>query len=406
LSAANCLKFFYSGSHRIIAPIDTLKKVRPLLGVLGITRIANITGLDRIGIPVCMACRPNSRSLSVSQGKGLDVLSAKASAVMESIESYHAEHAAVPLRLGSYEELRYAHACANPKLLPRPDDQKWHPYLPILWTEATDFVTEQAVLVPYELVHLNATLDSIPGEGSFLASSSGLASGNHLLEAISHAICELIERDALALSRLLPDWSARRLDLSTVDDAGCRWLIDKFQAVGIELGVWDVSSDVGVAAYLCCGLDSEQDHFHPMPVAVGSGCHPSRSVALSRALTEAAQCRATLIAGTRDDLSARDYEYLFSAEAASPWRKAIEAPASRSFQSAPDFLSDNLHDDVEWELAQLRHAGLNQVIVVDLTKPEFQVPVVRVIIPGLEPDDEDRKLGPRSLVTLNGKEHP
>src|SRR6202020_1763686 len=86
------------GTHRLVSPETTLARVRPLRPVMGITRIANITGLDCIGIPVTMVCRPNARSLAVSQGKGLDLTAAKVSGVMESIEGYHAEHITLPLK--------------------------------------------------------------------------------------------------------------------------------------------------------------------------------------------------------------------------------------------------------------------------------------------------------------------
>jgi YcaO-like protein with predicted kinase domain len=66
-----------SGTHRLVPPAETLARLRPLLPKLGITRVANVTGLDTIGIPVAMAVRPNSRSLSVSQGKGLDLDAAR-----------------------------------------------------------------------------------------------------------------------------------------------------------------------------------------------------------------------------------------------------------------------------------------------------------------------------------------
>ena len=78
-------KSFYRGTHRLVAPEQTLARVSRLMPVMGITRIANVTGLDRIGVPVVMVCRPNSRSLSVSQGKGVDLLAAKASGLMESL---------------------------------------------------------------------------------------------------------------------------------------------------------------------------------------------------------------------------------------------------------------------------------------------------------------------------------
>ena len=87
---------------------------------MGITRIANVTGLDTIGIPVVMVCRPNSRSVSVSQGKGLTLAAAKASGVMESVEGYHAEHITLALEMLELQELRYSHRVADPEDLPRP----------------------------------------------------------------------------------------------------------------------------------------------------------------------------------------------------------------------------------------------------------------------------------------------
>ena len=84
-------KGYRLGTHRLIDPQATLEHIRPRLPEMGITRIANVTGLDRIGLPVVMVTRPNSRSLAGAQGKGLDLDSAMASGVMESVESYHAE---------------------------------------------------------------------------------------------------------------------------------------------------------------------------------------------------------------------------------------------------------------------------------------------------------------------------
>src|SRR5690348_13948976 len=64
-------KTYLCGTHRTVEPEETLRKTIPLMPAMGITRIANITGLDRIGLPVVLVTRPNSRSLAVSQGKGL-----------------------------------------------------------------------------------------------------------------------------------------------------------------------------------------------------------------------------------------------------------------------------------------------------------------------------------------------
>ncbi|MHC4093368.1 MAG: YcaO-like family protein, partial [Planctomycetota bacterium] len=67
------------GTHRTVSPAETLARLTPLLPQMGITRVANITGLDFIGIPVVMVCRPNSRSIAVAQGKGLELVAAKVS---------------------------------------------------------------------------------------------------------------------------------------------------------------------------------------------------------------------------------------------------------------------------------------------------------------------------------------
>ena len=98
-------KTYFRGTHRSLAPAETLRRFEPKLPALGITRLADITGLDCVGLPVYVAIRPNSRNLSTSQGKGFDHDSAKASAMMESIESWHAERVSIPVVQDSYQSL-------------------------------------------------------------------------------------------------------------------------------------------------------------------------------------------------------------------------------------------------------------------------------------------------------------
>src|SRR6266849_2793011 len=192
-------KHFHSGTHRIIAPEETLRRVQPFAPVMGITRIANVTGLDCIGLPVVMVCRPNSRSVAVSQGKGLDLDAAKASGLMESIEAYHAETITSPLRLCTYEELRYTHHVVDIGRLPMPSTSTFNPNSKILWCEGHDLLNDESVFVPYETVHTDYTWPLPTGSGCFACSSNGLASGNHISEAISHGICEVVERDSSTL---------------------------------------------------------------------------------------------------------------------------------------------------------------------------------------------------------------
>src|SRR5512135_2506397 len=103
------IKRHWHGTHRTRAPEATLAALGPRLGDFGITRIANLTGLDRTGIPVVMVCRPNARSSAVFHGKGIDISAAKASGLMAAIETWHAEHVQLPLRYGSATDLDAVH---------------------------------------------------------------------------------------------------------------------------------------------------------------------------------------------------------------------------------------------------------------------------------------------------------
>jgi YcaO-like protein with predicted kinase domain len=380
-------KVFLEGTHRVTDPLTTLQQVGNLMPEMGITRIANVTGLDRLQIPVAFACRPNSRGLSVSQGKGLSVDAAKASALMEAVESYHAERITAPLRCASFDDLVRDSAVVDPDQLPAASGLSFDRSTPTLWIEGQDIVTETTIWVPYEIVETNYTLPFADRPRSFQCTTNGLASGNHPLEAILHGVCEVVERDAVAV------WSARsieyklqsRVDLNTVDEADCRRVLDIFVRAGLSVDVWDITSDIGIPAFRARIVD----------ISAGSGCsysadgtgaHPSRSIALLRALTEAAQCRLTLITGSRDDIFRADYEReRRQAEHDDHVDLQLDTvQQGLDFREGPGWLAPTLEEDVSTARDQLRAAGLSQLIVVDLTRSEFGIPVVRVIIPGLE----------------------
>lgn len=354
--------------------------------IMGVTRVANVTGLDGIGIPVVMVCRPNSRSVSVSQGKGVDILAARASGLMEAAELYHAETITIPLYLASYEELRYKHVVAEPRQLARDARSRFSPNLRLLWAEGRDLLSDDPVLVPYETVHTNYTIPPPDGYGCFSATSNGLASGNHLLEAISHGLCEVIERDATTLWKLRSEerLDVGRLDLSSVDDPTCLQLLAKFDDAGVTVGVWDITSEIPLPVFACFVLPREDSELWSSGrVAAGFGCHPARGIALARALTEAAQSRLTLIPGSRDDFGREVYAPCPD----EPLLNALQGDtplSTKRFCDAPNGGGDTLEADVEWELEGLKGAGFHQVIVINLTKDEFGIPVVRVVVPGLE----------------------
>jgi len=384
------VKGFRNGTDRLIDPEQTLARVRRLMPVMGITRMANVTGLDVIGVPVVMVCRPNSRSLSVAQGKGLTLAAARASGLMESIESFHAERIALPLLNGCYEDICHSHHMIDIARLPRPVESSYHPYLPLLWIEGLDLLTSEERWLPYDAVHTDYRSKTTGTTGVFSMTSNGLASGNHRLEAVSHGICEVVERDCNARwSRLSQAEKLRtRVDLDTVDDPGCRWVLDRFDEAGVAVGVWDQTSEIGLAAFRCDICDRREDRLRRLYAASGMGCHPRRGIALLRALTEAAQSRLTAISGSRDDTFRADYDRTRDADALRAMRAVLGSEGGRvDFRAVADVDFDSFDADVSWELDRLRRSGVEQAVVVDLSKPEFNLPVVRVVIPGLEPDD-------------------
>jgi ribosomal protein S12 methylthiotransferase accessory factor len=380
------MKAYRSGTHRTVSPDETLKRVLPFAPVMGITRIANVTGLDSVGIPVVMVCRPNSRSVAVSQGKGVDLPAAKASGLMESIEAYHAETITSPVRLCTHEELRYEYNVVDLQQLPMLSTTNFNSTLKIPWCEGNDLLNEEPAFVPFETVHTDYTWPPPAGSGSFVCSSNGLASGNHLTEAISHAICEVVERDATTLWRFLDPTAqeSTAVDLTTVDDPDCRRFIETIERAGLTIAAWETTSDVGIASFMCVIYARDDDLMRRVPPASGTGCHPARSIALLRALSESAQSRLTRITGSRDDLSSDSYSDQRHDAALELMRGRLAARGSRSFRDAPDWDGATFDADVKWELDRLREARIEQVIAIDLTKDFFKIPVVRVVIPGLE----------------------
>ncbi len=378
-------KAYRRGTHRVVPPEQTLARVSAFARQIGITRVANITGLDDVGIPVAQAVRPNSRSLSVSQGKGLTIAAAKASALMESVETYLAERIDRPVLIASYEDLVERRPVVDPAALPRLAGSKFQPGLKIAWIDGHNLFDQAAIWVPYEMVHTDWSVPLAQGSGCFPATSNGLASGNTGDEALVHAIAEVIERDGVALWHALDEsgQAARRVDPGTVDDQACQWLLDRFDRAGIDVAIWDLTTELAVPTFRVHTLD-RGDGFRSAQPAGGSGCHPDPAVALSRALTEAAQSRVTYISGARDDAGRAAYLDRRDEATKAAARRYFRQPLSRSFRDVAGHAAESVDADLEWLLTRLEASGVRQVIALDLSQPRFPVSAVRVIIPGLE----------------------
>ena len=190
-------KVHVDGTHRTMEPARTLDRLHSVLPAIGVTRVAVVTGLDVIGIPVVMVCRPNGRSLSVSQGKGVDLTAAKVSGIMEAVEAWHAEHVLLPLRLASYRELRGCpgrrRRAASATVLVAPPSGSLRPV-----GRGHGRVQRRACLGPLRVRAPRLPLPA-PRAAAVSWRTAHSAAGNHMLEAVSHALCEVVERDAFAL---------------------------------------------------------------------------------------------------------------------------------------------------------------------------------------------------------------
>jgi YcaO-like protein with predicted kinase domain len=369
------------------SPDEIVARVLARKEEFGITRVAVLTGLDRIGIPVVMVCRPNARSSAVFNGKGVDLAAAKASALMEAVETWHAENIHLPLVFGSYADLEGRMSLVDIEGLPKRPGPSFDPRLPILWVEGRNLMDGEAIRLPFEIVHIDSRMSGPPMSGALSMSTNGLASGASFAEAVRHAICELIERDASALWRQSPpgEQDARRLDLATVDDPQSLTVLDCLSNAELDVAVWDITTDVGVSAFQCYIADRASGTAH---VGVGSACHPRRSRALLAALLEAAQVRTTYIIGSREDIEPSDYDPSVLARRNAEARGFMRPTRpAHSFKSVATSEVESAKAQVDWLLERLRSIGLVQAVVVDLTRPGYGVPVVRMIVPGLEGSD-------------------
>ena len=364
------------GTHRTATLEATWRRFAPAAKRAGITRLAELTGLDTLGIPVWAAIRPMGRSLSTQQGKGLTALAAKVSALMESLETWSAEHVELKVTRGSYRSLKgravdireLAHA------------RRVAMTAKLAWVEGRDLARDAPVLVPLEAVTLDTVFSKPP---SFDVSSNGLASGNVLVEAILHGLCEVLERDAEAAWRRAG--GDRRIVLDSIPDRACRELIERITRAGARVFVWDL--DATELPVIGCAImeDPHEPAWRTLGFYQGFGAHLVPEIAIARALTEAAQTRLTYIAGARDDFFPFDYARATDPDLlAEIWEQVTAPPAeSALFDELPRIDATTLGDG----LAQLVDR-VGQVIAVDLTHPDLRVPVVKVIVPGRATDVE------------------
>ena len=362
---------------RILPAAETARRIWPWLGELGITRVARQTDLDRLGIPCWAAFRPNSRNLAGAQGKGLSDAAACVSAAMEAVEAAVAEAPAGMRRTASAGALRRAGEAVF-------DPERWLPYgtaldpeRPITWIAGHDAVTGASVWVPLDIVDMDGERSDLAG---ICKTSNGLASGNCADEALFHALCELVERDATTLWSFLPEDAAHRtaIDPAAFGDAVVDRLLAQVAASGMTLRLFDQTSDLGIPVIMAVLGPAQAGPVGELEVTAGYGAHPVPVRAAIRAITEAAQSRVTSIAASRDDIHSAAFD---SAAADVNLRLLAVPPVAPLPVGRP--LGTPLAGLVAAIHEALALAGI-RLIRVDLAPPGRPYAVVRLLSPDLE----------------------
>jgi ribosomal protein S12 methylthiotransferase accessory factor len=373
----SCKKTYNNETQRAVPLDETLARIEPKVPAAGITRVADITNLDRIGIPVFSCIRPTAESgaITVYNGKGATVEESRISAIMEGIERYSSELHDRRTHFAPYQQM-FAHGrVLDPKdlILPKEADLDRS----IAWVEGYDITNDEEVLVPAQAVFHPLP----PHTGQlFRTSTNGLASGNTLEEAVFHALSEVIERDAWSLVEASRNTGA---SVVNIDDPTCCAMQKKFSDAQVNVLVRDITSDIGIPTMAAIADDVMLRD--PMLLTIGIGTHTSARIAVMRALTEVAQSRLTQIHGAREDTvlaelrkkmgydrAKRINEYWFRNNGTLDYSKIVSCD------------SDDFLEDIRFMVEALKNKGLDRVIVVDLTREEIGIPVVRVIVPGLE----------------------
>lgn len=400
--------FTQDGGHRLHSPEETLRRyehhISPLTGVV---QHLKPLPMGRGELTPIIDSGPNfarrSEDLEFlrktlrtrSTGKGKTPAQARASALCEAIERYSGvfqgdearrrdtlaglgADALHPHRLLLFSERQYrlreqlnAAQPSRMQRVPHPFDEQ----RTIEWSPAWSLTHGAMRYVPTAVCYFNHS----DGAPSFCwADSNGCAAGNSVEEAFLQGFLELAERDAVALW-----WYNRvrrpRVDLEGFDEPYLRQLTAHYHALGRELWVLDLTQDLGIPAFAAISRDVGRT---PERISIGFGAHLEARIGILRALTEMNQFLPLLESNVPAPPDSEVGRWMASATLEGhPYLVPAEAPVRTAAHFARQW-SEDVREDVELCVERAWRLGL-ETLVVDQTRPDIGLTVVRVLVPGL-----------------------
>jgi oxazoline/thiazoline synthase len=383
--------FTDDGGHRCVTPQETYERykhhVSPTTGI--ISSLGALPERDHLLRPVYAASHfvtPTSENPTFDEfqqgslGKGKTPHQARSSALCEAIERWSAiyqgdeprirtsfaeidEEAIHPQELLNFSQTQYQTRNVRNKELPDrrlaipfPFDEQ----TPIDWTPVWSLTKNRHCYVPTAYCYAN--VPTLSGEQFCRYNSNGHAAGNCLEEAILQGFFELVERDAVAI------WWYNRLprpavELESFAEPYFLTLRDHYLAMGWEVWVCDLTTDLNIPTFVALAHESETKQF-----VLGLGSHFDACLGVQRALTELNQL---FKPGQKQSV---------------PWdATAIVNPlyffpdhktAPSTYQNFENCQRQDLREDMQVCIELAERLGL-EILVLDQTRPDIGLSVVK-----------------------------
>ena len=305
---------------------------------------------------------------------------ARIGALMEAVESDHAERVGLPTRFSPFAALPRGERAPRLSDFASGEDADMVDDDPIAWVAGQRLVGGRTLWIPLDVVSLDFTRR---GDVRLDRSSNGLGAHFQPAAASAKALLEVIERDAMAQWRALPfvARSLTRLDLTSIPFPWFQTLRLALGTAGLILAAHGLTSVIGAPAFYCELAEPAASEGLSQSV-YGSACDFNAEAALRGAILEAIQSRLTAISGARDDIPGCA-------------RGEIAGPALGSTLPLPPGLAGRTwegrgHRDISPRLrtpeglAQtLALAGYPDAALIDLSRSGGDVTVVKAFVPGL-----------------------